>query len=51
MQLAVYRLAWADWKGLDVQDVDAAFYYVATDQTVRPQKLLTRAELEGLIGG
>lgn len=51
VQLAVYRLAWADWKGLDVQDVDAAFYYVATDQTVRPQKLLTRAELEGLIGG
>ena len=51
VQLAVYRVAWAAWKGLDVQDVDAAFYYVATDQTVRPQRLLTRVELERLIGG
>jgi DNA helicase-2/ATP-dependent DNA helicase PcrA len=51
VQLAVYRVAWAAWKGLDVEDVDAAFYYVATDQTVRPQALLGREELEALIGG
>jgi len=51
VQLAVYRVAWAAWRGLDVDDVDAAFYYVATDQTVRPERLLTREELEALIAG
>jgi len=50
VQLAVYRLAWAEWKGLEIDDVDAAFYYVATDETVRPQRLLSREELEELIG-
>jgi len=49
VQLAVYRLAWAEWKGLDVADVDAAFYYVAHDATVFPERLLTRAEIEGLL--
>lgn len=51
VQLAVYRYAWAAWKGLDVEDVDAAFYYVATDQTVRPARLLSRDELEALVRG
>jgi len=51
VQLAVYRLVWAAWKGLDVADVDAAFYYVATDETVWPQSLLSREELELLIAG
>jgi len=51
VQLAVYRLAWAAWKGLDVEDVDAAFYYVATDQTVHPERLLSREELERLVTG
>ena len=50
VQLAVYRVAWAAWKGLDVDEVDAAFYYVATDETVRPDRLLTLEELEALIG-
>ncbi|MES1171154.1 MAG: PD-(D/E)XK nuclease family protein, partial [Actinomycetota bacterium] len=50
VQLAVYRVAWAAWKGLDVDEVDAAFYYVATDETVRPDRLLTLDELEALIG-
>jgi len=51
VQLAVYRLAWATWKEIPVEDVDAAFYYVATDTTVHPQRLLTRAEIEALIAG
>jgi DNA helicase-2/ATP-dependent DNA helicase PcrA len=51
VQLAVYRLAWAEWKGLDADQVDAAFYYVATDQTVRPERLLTREQMEELILG
>lgn len=51
VQLAVYRLAWAEWKGLPVDQVDAAFYYVAADATVFPERLLSRAEIEALIAG
>jgi DNA helicase-2/ATP-dependent DNA helicase PcrA len=51
VQLAVYRLAWAEWKEIAVEDVDAAFYYVATDETVRPERLLDRGALEALIAG
>jgi DNA helicase-2/ATP-dependent DNA helicase PcrA len=51
VQLAMYRLAWAAREGLNVDDVDAAFYYVATDTTVRPDRLLTRVEIENLIAG
>ncbi len=49
VQLAMYRIAWAAREGLDVEQVDAAFYYVATDQTVRPERLLTREELTRLL--
>ena len=51
MQLSVYRVAWAAWKGLSVDDVDAAFYYVGADETVRPERLLTQSELEALVAG
>ncbi|WP_062076802.1 ATP-dependent DNA helicase [Demequina globuliformis] len=49
VQLAVYRLAWAEWKGLDIDEVDAAFYYAASDTTVWPRDLLTRAQIIALI--
>lgn len=51
VQLSMYRIAWAEREGLEVDDVDAVFYYVATDETVRPERLLTRAELEALARG
>jgi DNA helicase-2/ATP-dependent DNA helicase PcrA len=51
VQLAVYRVAWAAWKGLAVEDVDAAFYYVASDETVWPATLLSQEELEKLVAG
>jgi DNA helicase-2/ATP-dependent DNA helicase PcrA len=51
VQLAVYRLAWAEWKGLPLEQVDAAFYYVGADQTVRPQVLLNREQIVALIRG
>ena len=51
VQLAVYRLAWSSWKGIPLEDVDAAFYYVATDTTARPERLLTREEIEALLRG
>ena len=51
VQLAMYRLAWAAREGLDVDEVDAAFYYVGADVTVRPERLLRRDEIEALISG
>ncbi|BDI23450.1 ATP-dependent DNA helicase [Herbiconiux sp. L3-i23] len=35
-QLALYRLAFAQWKGVDPSEVDAAFYFVADDRVIRP---------------
>ncbi len=37
LQLAAYRLAFARLRGLDPEQVDAAFYYAATGRTVRPE--------------
>jgi DNA helicase-2/ATP-dependent DNA helicase PcrA len=51
VQLAVYRLAWSRWTGLPLEQVSAAFYYVGSDTTVRPDRLLDEAELEALITG
>ncbi|WP_062312005.1 ATP-dependent DNA helicase [Demequina rhizosphaerae] len=49
VQLAVYRLAWSEWTGVPLADVDAAFHYVRDDATVRPERLLTREEIEALL--
>lgn len=51
VQLAVYRLAWSRWTGLPLDQVGAAFYYVGSDTTVRPERLLDEPELEALITG
>ncbi|MEV6107693.1 ATP-dependent DNA helicase [Streptomyces sp. NPDC051940] len=48
LQLAVYRLAWADEWGIDPEDVSAAFLYVRTGEIVRPD-LPGREELEHLL--
>ncbi|MDT5283470.1 MAG: ATP-dependent helicase UvrD/PcrA, partial [Mycobacterium sp.] len=39
IQLAVYRLAWAQLHGCPVESVCAAFHYVRTGQTVTPDTL------------
>ncbi len=51
VQLAVYRLAWSRWTGLPLEKVSAAFCYVASGVTVRPERLLDESELEALILG
>lgn len=48
-QLAVYRLAWARLMGVSVDQVSAAFYYVASDRTVRPHDLADEARLEAIV--
>ncbi|QGN46986.1 ATP-dependent helicase [Micromonospora sp. WMMD558] len=49
VQLAVYRLAWAELAGLPVDRVGAAFHYVRDGVTVRPVDLLDVAGLTALI--
>jgi DNA helicase-2/ATP-dependent DNA helicase PcrA len=51
VQLAVYRLAWATWQGLPLDQVDAAFHYVANDVTAWPERLLSRDEIIALLRG
>ncbi|MBO0608505.1 ATP-dependent helicase [Myceligenerans salitolerans] len=51
VQLAVYRLAWSRWTGLPLDKVSAAFCYLGSDTTVRPERLLGEAELVALIRG
>ncbi|MET9430327.1 ATP-dependent DNA helicase [Streptomyces sp. NPDC003036] len=49
LQLAVYRLAWAEQHGLDPEAVGAAFVYVRTGDVVRPDHLPGRAEIERIL--
>ncbi|MGW1096442.1 UvrD-helicase domain-containing protein [Streptomyces sp. NPDC002455] len=49
LQLAVYRLAWAELHGLPLEAVTATFLYVRTGETSRPAGLPGREELERLL--
>jgi DNA helicase-2/ATP-dependent DNA helicase PcrA len=49
LQLAVYRLAWAERHGLPPEAVRAAFLHVRSGELVRPARLPGRAELERLL--
>lgn len=44
-QLALYRLAYARWKGIDPETVDAVFYFVADDRIVAPERLYSEDDL------
>jgi DNA helicase-2/ATP-dependent DNA helicase PcrA len=49
LQLAIYRLAWADLAGVPVEDVDAAFHYVRSGETVRPRGLVSRGQIVAIL--
>ncbi|WP_226028991.1 ATP-dependent DNA helicase [Streptomyces hyderabadensis] len=49
LQLALYRVAWAEQQGVPPTSVTAAFLYVRTGEVVRPQGLPDRAALEKLL--
>ncbi|WP_329413391.1 ATP-dependent helicase [Streptomyces sp. NBC_00704] len=51
LQLAIYRLAWAEQQGVPVESVTAGFLYVRTGDVVRPPGLPDRAALERLLTG
>ena len=45
LQLALYRLAYARWRGIDPDLIDAVFYFVADDTVIRPEHIYDEAEL------
>lgn len=49
LQLAIYRLAWADLHGIAPERVRAAFVYVRSGQMVEPTGLPGRDELDKLL--
>jgi DNA helicase-2/ATP-dependent DNA helicase PcrA len=50
VQLAVYRLAWSRLTGTPLDQIRAAFCYLADGTVVRPEALATEAELEAIVG-
>ena len=48
LQLAIYRLAWAELNAIPLEQVRAVFHYVRTGQSVVPSGLADRAGLERL---
>ena len=50
-QLAIYRLAWSEVCQIPLAEVDAVFYYVRSDQIVRPANLADRTGLEAVLTG
>ncbi|MGW4203997.1 UvrD-helicase domain-containing protein [Streptomyces sp. NPDC004726] len=51
LQLAVYRLAWAEQRGVPLEAVDAAFVFVRSGEVVRPSFLPGREALERILLG
>jgi DNA helicase-2/ATP-dependent DNA helicase PcrA len=49
LQLAIYRVAWAELTGTPLTRVRAAFYYVRTGELVEPAGLPDRQALEALL--
>ncbi len=49
LQLAIYRLAWAQAHEIALEEIDAAFFLVSTGEVVRPAGLVDRAELERIL--
>jgi DNA helicase-2/ATP-dependent DNA helicase PcrA len=51
LQLAIYRVAWAELQDVPVESVEAAFYYVRTGDLVEHADLPDRSALEDLVTG
>ena len=45
-QLALYRTAYAQLKGIPEENIDAVFYFVQDDVVIRPERIYSESELE-----
>lgn len=48
LQLAMYRLAYARWAGIDEGLIDACFYFVSDDRIIHPERIFDEEELLAL---
>jgi len=51
LQLAIYRLAWAEMSGVPLDRITAAFVMVRTGEVITPTRLLERSDVESLLDG
>lgn len=51
LQLAIYRLAWADMSGIPLERISARFVMVRTGDVVTPTRLMDRADIERVLSG
>ncbi|MFD7628766.1 UvrD-helicase domain-containing protein [Streptomyces sp. NPDC059851] len=51
LQLAIYRLAWAETTGTPLRRVGAAFLHVRSGRVIRPRRLPGRVTLERILHG
>ncbi|MET7276910.1 ATP-dependent DNA helicase [Kribbella sp. NPDC005582] len=51
LQLAIYRVAWAELMNIPLEAVGAAFYYVRTADVIRPESLPGKQQLIELLNG
>jgi DNA helicase-2/ATP-dependent DNA helicase PcrA len=49
LQLAIYRLAWAEAYRLPTSEIEAIFYHVRSDEIVRPSALPDREAIEAIL--
>lgn len=45
LQLALYRLAYSRWAGIDPESIDALFYFVGEDRVIAPARIFGEDEL------
>jgi DNA helicase-2/ATP-dependent DNA helicase PcrA len=45
LQLALYRLAYSRWAGIPEDRIDAAFYFVADDRVLEPDRIDSEEQL------
>lgn len=50
IQLAMYRLAYSKQHGIPIENIRAAFHYVADNQTIYRDNLSSEEEIEAIIG-
>ena len=51
LQLALYRLAWATYRGIDQSRVRAVFFFAGTGETVEAERVVLPEELPDLLAG
>ncbi|NLF06115.1 MAG: ATP-dependent helicase [Actinomycetales bacterium] len=51
LQLALYRLAWATYRGIDQSRVRAAFFFAATGETVEAHRTVIPEEVPTIVAG